>query len=126
MDPDVPDVARSYILVLEDEPLILMDLEDQLRAWNLAPAVVTSTQEQALDAIARIPIAAALIDIHVHGTHTFAVADALIGRGIPFIFASGASEIGVPSNYRGVPFLSKPYDPTELRCALTAAIRDRR
>ena len=82
MDLDVPDVAERPILVLDDEFLILLDLEEQLRAWDFS-VVATSTQAQALDVIARVSIAAALIDIHVHGTHTFAVADALIERGIP-------------------------------------------
>jgi len=122
MDLDVPDVAERPILVLDDEFLILLDLEEQLRAWDFS-VVATSTQAQALDVIARVSIAAALIDIHVHGTHTFAVADALIERGIPFIFTSGQSEVRLPLQYQGFPFVSKPYHPTELRSAVVAAVR---
>lgn len=126
MNPDVPDGAEWHILVLEDEPLILMDLADQLRAWNLAPVVATSTQKQAIAAIGRLPIAAALVDIHVKGGDTFAVADVLLARGIPFIFASGSSPVELPSHLQGVPFLSKPYDLSALRIALTAAVGSRR
>ena len=56
----------------------------------------------------------AILDVHLHGESAFPVAEALIERSIPFIFATGYGERGLPENYRGRPVLQKPLPRTTL------------
>ena len=42
------------------------------------------------------------------------VADALITKGVPFIFATGYGERGLPESYRGRPVLQKPFARDDL------------
>jgi hypothetical protein len=46
----VPISAEPCILILEDEPLILMDLEQQVRAWALGRVIAVPTAQLALKA----------------------------------------------------------------------------
>ena len=59
-------------------------------------------------------IDAAILDVNIRGGHTYAVADTLAERGIPFIFCSGYSDWALEERHRDRPRLSKPYSPQEL------------
>lgn len=79
------------ILLLEDEPLILMDLEFAVEDLNAKP-LLASTAKEALDLIAAHAgsLTAAVLDVSLGGGETcFPVAKELESRGIPFILHSG-------------------------------------
>jgi len=79
------------ILLLEDEPLILMDLEFAAEDLNAKP-LLASTAKEALDLIAAHAgsLTAAVLDVSLGGGETcFPVAKELESRGIPFILHSG-------------------------------------
>lgn len=79
------------ILLVEDEPLILLDLEFAIEERG-AQFVSTSSVPQALDAIERAdpPIDVAILDVNLgRGQTCVPVADDLRRRGIPFILHSG-------------------------------------
>ena len=48
----------------------------------------------------------------------FPVAEALIAKGTPFVFATGYGERGLPENYRGRPVLQKPFAKDDLERVL--------
>ncbi|MEM6857975.1 MAG: response regulator [Pseudomonadota bacterium] len=79
------------ILVLEDEPLILMDLE--FAAQDLGcTALLASSVEEALSRIAdnKDALSVAVLDVSLgEGRNCFAVAEELDRLGIPFILHSG-------------------------------------
>jgi CheY-like chemotaxis protein len=82
--------------------------------------------ERALAMARDADIDAALLDVNLSGQDTFAVADILSERHIPFVFATGYGADGVADRFRGVPTLTKPFQCDELDCALhraTAGIR---
>ena len=43
-------------------------------------------------------------------------------RGLPFVFATGYGQRGVPEPYRGTPTLGKPFDADALEQAIKAVL----
>jgi hypothetical protein len=54
------------------------------------------------------------------------VADALVARGTPFVFATGYGERGLPEAYRDRPTLKKPFQMEGLRQMLQSALEDKK
>ena len=48
-------------------------------------------------------------------------ADALLARGVPFVFATGSDPQLIPDRYKGVTRFEKPYDPAQVARALFLA-----
>ena len=66
---------------------------------------------------------AALLDISLAGTLSYPVADMLVARGVPFVFASG---YGLPSDrddHSGIPTLVKPYGISQIEQAFAGLLR---
>lgn len=111
-------MAARRILIVEDESMIAMMLEDFLKelGWNVV-GLAGGTQ-QALAMARNTDLDAALLDVNLGGQDTFAVADILSERHIPFVFATGYGKDGVADRFRGVPTLTKPFQCNELDRAL--------
>lgn len=105
---------RRRILVVEDEMLIGMLLEDMLSDMGHQVAAVVPRLKDALAAVERGDFDLAILDVHLHGESAFPVAEALIGKNIPFVFATGYGERGLPENYRSRPVLQKPFAKDDL------------
>ncbi|PSJ59351.1 response regulator [Mesorhizobium soli] len=111
------------ILLLEDEFLIAMDVE-QLCRDNGAREVVTVKD---LDEIEQDKVAenfdAAILDVMVSGTSTLGFARRIRAQRLPFIFASGYTDMDeVFQTFPGIPVVDKPYSGGDLIEALAAAI----
>ena len=65
----------------------------------------------------------ALLDVNLNGRPITPVVEVLVGRGVPFVFASGYGESGVPEAYRGSPTLQKPFQVEALAEAIEAAAK---
>ena len=50
------------------------------------------------------------------------MARALAARGLPFIFATGYGEAGVPVSYRNRPIVAKPFRSEQLEGAIHEAL----
>lgn len=98
------------VLILEDEPLIALDLRYACEDVGIEPRVVASSR-QALDALAGDePIDGAVLDVNLgRGETCEAVAKILKERGVPFVLNTG--DLNRAGEYlRGMdaPILSKP------------------
>jgi CheY-like chemotaxis protein len=67
----------------------------------------------------------AILDVNLNGQETYPIADALIARAIPFVFATGYSTSGLRREYRSIPLLQKPFQRNELERALASALSRR-
>jgi DNA-binding response OmpR family regulator len=114
--------AKRRILVVEDEMLIGMLLEDMLTDMGYEVAAIVPRLKEALAAVERESFDLAVLDVHLHGESAFPVAEALIAKGVPFIFATGYGERGLPENYRNRPVLQKPFAKDDLERSLKALI----
>ena len=113
-----PATAKRRVLVVEDEMLIGMLLEDMLTDLGHEVAAIVPRLKDALAAVDRETYDIAVLDVHLHGESAFPVAEALIAKGIPFVFATGYGERGLPESYRGHPVLQKPFAKDDLERVL--------
>jgi DNA-binding response OmpR family regulator len=109
------------VLLVEDEMCLAMMLQDLLEdaGYRVLKAARVAA---ALNLASAEDIDAAILDVNVAGTEVFPVANELRRRGVPFMFASGYGERGVPGEFREYPMLQKPYDPVALGAMLESVL----
>lgn len=102
------------ILLVEDEPLIAMELEATLASSGFEVVGPASSVEGAVRLIGQERIDAALLDANLCGEPVAEVAVALSSKGIPFAFGTGYGPEGLPEEFRDAEILAKPFDPVRL------------
>lgn len=120
------DLSGKRVLVVEDEPIIAMTVEDTLIEFGATVIGPATSVEDAIKLVDASSPYAALLDLNLNGKRSDAVADLLVQRSVPFVFATGYGMAPEDSNWPGVAVLQKPYNPEQLIAALTQAILDRR
>src|SRR5277367_1289029 len=112
--------AARRILLVEDEILICLLIETILSDAGY-DVVVANTIEEAIDAIPRGPLAAAILDLNLKGRKVHPVAEKLAAIGTPFIFATGGGGRDI-EGFPGCPWVGKPFQESELLAAVTKLI----
>jgi CheY-like chemotaxis protein len=107
------------VLLVEDEIILAWMLQDMLVDLGCVAIGPAATVGQALAMIDAEAIDAAVLDVNLNGHMSYPVADALVARGVPFVFSTGYDKDGLPERYRTVQVLQKPYHPSALGDALT-------
>jgi two-component SAPR family response regulator len=80
--------------------------------------------DQALTAARSEAVDLAVLDVNLNEQMVYPVADVLLERDVPFLFASGYGEQGpMPPHLARVRRVSKPFDRNDLIEALTEALR---
>ena len=113
---------RTRVFVVEDESLILMLLQDLLEEIGCECAASATRLEAAKKLAAEAAFDLAILDVNVRGETSYPVAEILVARGAPFVFATGYGETGVEDAWRHAPVLQKPYDARTLREAIGKAL----
>ena len=111
------------ILVVEDELMIRMLLEDMLGELGYTIAAEAGRMGEALQAANNADFDIAILDVNLNGEPISPVADALAARGMPFVFATGYGEQGLPETYRDRPTLKKPFQLEGLKQMLESALK---
>jgi len=122
-ESDSEALQLGTILVLEDEVLVSIGIEDLVRDMGATDVVVLGDTERALEHVAARPPNLAILDVRIGGSTSFAVADALEARGIPFLFSSAIGAAGIEERHRHRPTLSKPFADEELRACVLGLMR---
>jgi CheY-like chemotaxis protein len=89
-----PAIPAKRILVVEDELMIRMLLEDMLGELGYTVTAEAGRLEEALQAAKTADFDIAILDVNLDGEPVSPVADALVARGTPFVFATGYGERG--------------------------------
>ena len=71
------------ILIVEDEFMIALDIQAIVTDLGCTPVGLASSVSNALAVLEQVPVDAALLDINLQGTQSFAVADTFQARGNP-------------------------------------------
>lgn len=108
----------ARVLIVEDESLLLMLLEDLLPEMGYEVTGTAGTVHDALAVLEQHEIDVAVVDVNLGGTESFPVADALVERGIPFLFTTGYGAQGLPKRYADAAVLQKPFRKQDLVVAL--------
>jgi DNA-binding LytR/AlgR family response regulator len=104
-------LAGWRILVVEDGRTIAEDLTFEITVEGGEVIGPVDTVEAALDAIANTDMDGATLDIRLSHRMSFAVADALADRHIPFVFLTAYGVEDVPARHANVIRLEKPTTP---------------
>lgn len=113
---------KGIVLVVEDEPLIMLELEQMLGELGWRAAYLASDIDKAIEFAKRETLDLAILDVNVKGKTSFAVAHILEKRKIPIILATGYSTNVITENYPRAVYLQKPYIKSDLARALDRAI----
>ncbi len=116
------DKARHRVLIVEDELLISDLIEGMVVDLGHQVVAIVPRVEDALEAIERGGFDFAIVDIRLHGELALPVAEALTAKGVPFVFATGLGEGGLPPSYRKRPILQKPFSKLDLERELNALV----
>ena len=117
-----PSLAGRSILIVEDEPLIVMDIS---RAFEHTGAEMTTTNtlRHAMIIVEHDGLSGAILDHALpDGDSSFLYAR-LKERGIPFIIYSGYRKVEFEGPHRDVPFLAKPASPNVLVAMMLDLLR---
>jgi len=112
----------ARILIVEDEPMIALNLEELLVSEGFAIAGVAEKLEKAMGLVDPGLCDAAIVDANLAGVSASPVASALTARGLPFIVLSGYSPEQLPDAFRGALFIKKPCRPNQIIRALNSMI----
>jgi CheY-like chemotaxis protein len=119
-----PDEWRGVrLLIVEDEYFLAQDLADRferLGAEVLGPA---GTVREALSLARSAQIDGAVLDVNLKGERVYPVADLLLQKQIPFVFASGYGGELEPDAYSHVPRCIKPVNFAMLVQALASQLK---
>jgi len=111
------------VFLVEDETLIQMMVADMIEELGHTIIAQASDLNQALSLAQTADFDVAILDINLNGQRIDPVAEALLRRNLPFIFASGYGEGGRIDRFRDRPALQKPFILSQLAEAIDAVLR---
>lgn len=111
------------VLLVEDEAMVALQMEQALQEAGCVTLGPASTILEALSILDAETVDAALIDVNLAGGRSYAVADVLSAKGIPFAFCTGyASTSDLPARFADAAIVTKPVDPQQVAGLLGALL----
>jgi light-regulated signal transduction histidine kinase (bacteriophytochrome)/CheY-like chemotaxis protein len=116
-------ILKGVALLVEDSLIIAMDAEDILTNLGATRVVTASGIAQAIDEIAREDFEVALLDVNLGAETSLPIADALLAKGVPFVFATGYGEqLKLPDAHADAGVIQKPYTASSIAWALESLL----
>ncbi len=124
------DAAKPLVLIVEDDPILSMDLAELLQEWNYAVCGVAGNAAKAMELAARHKPRLALVDVGLRGEMDGIDLAVRLRRefALPSIIVTGALSAELAARARPARpagFLAKPYMPWELEKVLAEAWPER-
>ena len=105
----------QHVLVVEDSMIIALDTEENLKRLGVPSVAVAGSVAGALDAISKRVPDFAIVDFNLGDESSAPVAGALRDANVPFVLATGYSELGNQAEELGASsLLHKPYGRSEI------------
>jgi len=121
--PLTTDPNDKRVLLVEDEPLVSMMLADMLSAFGHKVDGPYSRFSDAVTAAKSNNLHAGILDVNLGGEKTYAVADILTDRKIPFAFVTGYGPDSIVPAFAHAPVLQKPIEAAKLHALLQQIVR---
>ena len=102
------------VLVIEDEPLVSMDIESNLANAGCEIVGPAATLDRAKSLVESADYDAALVDVNLKGRPVDELATLLTKKNRPFAFVTGYGRDALPSGFRGAVVLGKPFSADQL------------
>jgi CheY-like chemotaxis protein len=96
------------VLIVEDQYLIADEMRRSVEALGGAVVGPAPSVEKALGAMGEDGVDLALLDVNLGGESVYRLADMLVSRGTPFIFATGYARTAMREGYADAPHIEKP------------------
>lgn len=109
-----PPLSGRKILVVEDEPLVALDIVTALEDAGAEVTGPIGTVKDALEAIRTSKLDAALLDGNLRGEPVHEIASALTRSNVPFAFVTGYDRESLPRGFGAAPVLTKPFSSRQL------------
>jgi two-component sensor histidine kinase/DNA-binding response OmpR family regulator len=113
----------NRLLLVEDEALTGMMMSDMLTELGFDVIGPFGRVADAMAAIGREDFHAAVLDVNLDGEMVYPVADAVLARGVPFVFVTGYSAEGIDRRFAQVPVLQKPIERQMLQSVFVNGCR---
>lgn len=126
MSDEWPELQGLKILAVEDEFTILLMLENMLTDLGCRIAGSAGRLADALALAQSSAPDAAILDVNLAGEPVYPVAEHLVRRRVPIVFATGYGVIGIEPAWRCRAILEKPYQVQDLARALATALKTAR
>lgn len=99
---------------MEDDYLLAWDTGDALRKAGAEIVGPVAKEDDALEAIRKSHVHAAVTDINLGRGPCFKIASAFREAGIPFLFLTGYDQVSIPAEFQAAPLLVKPIDTRQI------------
>jgi CheY-like chemotaxis protein len=122
---NVTGLEGKRIVVVEDDALLALDITEQLRAAGATVLGPAPTAHYAMQLIGpgKRRLDGAVLDIALHGKTVYELADVLIEREVPFLFATAQDRKAIPGRFQNAPVLNKPISPAKLAQTVIEMVR---
>ncbi|SFV37096.1 PAS domain S-box protein [Hyphomicrobium facile] len=114
-----PTLNGKRVLIIEDEPLVALDLQDTLLSAGAVVVAMIASAPDALNIVKSERLDAAVLDGNLHGKPVDEIAAALTRSNVPFVFISGYGRESLPRGFGDAPLLNKPFSSSALLEATT-------
>jgi DNA-binding response OmpR family regulator len=111
------------ILVVEDEPLIALEMDKALRVAG-AKVVSAGFLESGLCSTEHPQLSAAVVDLHLGDGNGTALCRRLRQRGVPFIVHTGYPRMVAERDWSGATVICKPAHPDQIVSALVQLLAE--
>ena len=106
------------ILIVEDEPIIALDLQYLLEASGATPVALEHPIDGARQHLCGPALPdVVILDLVLGGTSSLPLAEELRQRKVPFLFLTGDA-LGIPSGFSDVQAVEKPFAVDQLIAAV--------
>lgn len=128
--PEANMLAGCRVMVVEDEPLVALQMEAILEDLGCEPVGPAATLAEALQLAGREGprLDAAVMDVNLRGQASFPIAEVLAGYGVAVIYVTGYGSLPAASTAKNEPaptLLQKPLRDGDLERALHAVLEAR-
>ena len=119
MEPASFDRMPEDVLIVEDDPIIALDLEDTVLGFGVTTIRTAGSVAKALEMIADRAPDFVLLDVGLFREKSFAIAERLDALKIPFVFVTGyGADVRLPPAFADRPRLPKPFTTDALQALL--------
>jgi CheY-like chemotaxis protein len=117
-------LAGKRILVVEDEPLVAMDLAAILEDAGAQVIGPAASLGEALRLACEDGIDGAILDVNLRGEDVSPTAELLASRSVPIVFHTGHGHpLDLKTRFPGARVCSKPVRPETIVASLESALR---
>jgi len=114
--------SRKLVLLVEDEPLIALDVERHLRKVG-AHVITAGYLDAALFMTEHPHLSGAVVDLRLGQDSAITICRRLARRNLPFVVHTGYAADEVQREWPSVPIIQKPAWPQEITDALSRSLQ---